>query len=71
MNRFGSVYLALYIGTILLDRFDIVDSVLLFWFGQFGSIDFIWYIWFSTEGRKFGLVDLVWCIWFGKLGFGS
>ena len=63
LNRFGSVYLVLYISNILLGRFDFVDSVLKVWFGKFGSINLVWYILFSSQGTKlvefgtFGLVN--------------
>ena len=63
MNRFGLVYLVVYISKILFGRLDFVDSVLYFWFSKFGAIDLVWYIWFSPQRT-----NLVWYIGSGKLG---
>ena len=58
LNRFGLVFLVLHIQNTLLGRLDFVDSVLLLWFGKFGSINSVWYIWLSPQGINLFPLDL-------------
>ena len=52
MGWFG--IFVIYISNILLDRFNLLDSILKIWFGKFCPIDLFWYNGFG----KLGLVAI-------------
>ena len=48
------IYLVLYISSVLLGRFSLLDSILQIWFGKFGLIDLV-----QSQRHKFYLVNSV------------